>query len=196
MLGTRNALDRDLAYVSIVAPANGANSTIILSRTDGTLPQTNGGWQSAVADLSQYDGQTIQVTFTFRVTCPNPPDPEGWYVDDVAIVNSPPPPVISGTKYEDVNGDDADDPSKVGVADDKVLDSTNPDYIAGGVEVDLLDATGTIVQKVNTGADGKYAFAPVAPGTYTVQEVVPDGWTQTGPASSSVVVAPAEAPPS
>ena len=98
VLGTRNILDGDFAYVSVL-PKNGSPITI-LSRTAGTLPQTNGDWQGAVADLSRFDGQTIQLQFTFNMVYANPPDPEGWYVDDVAIVNSvvPPPATISGQK--------------------------------------------------------------------------------------------------
>ncbi len=108
VLGTRNILDGDFAYVSVL-PKNGSPITI-LSRTAGTLPQTNGDWQSAVADLSRFDGQTIQLQFTFNMVYANPPDPEGWYVDDVAIVNSvvPPPATISGRKFEDLNGSGTD----------------------------------------------------------------------------------------
>jgi len=85
---------------------------------------------------------------------------------------------IGGTKYEDVNGDDAQDATPVGIGDDTVLDTSNSHYVP--VEVKLFDTSGAVVQDTWTGPDGKYAFDPVGPGTYTVVEDVPTGWTQTG----------------
>ena len=171
VLGTRNILDGDFAYVSVL-PKNGSPITI-LSRTAGTLPQTNGDWQSAVADLSRFDGQTIQLQFTFNMVYANPPDPEGWYVDDVAIVNSvvPPPATISGRKFEDLNGSGTDLSSDPGLAGWTIY----VDYNNDGT-LDPGDPSAV------TTADGSYTIANIKSGTWTVREVPQSGWTNSFPA--------------
>jgi hypothetical protein len=53
----------------------------------------------------------------------------------------------------------------------------------GGVTINLHagdSADGEIVATTTTADDGTYTFENVAPGTYFVQEVVPDGYEQTG----------------
>ena len=52
-----------------------------------------------------------------------------------------------------------------------------------GVTVQLLNSTGTVVATRKVGSDGAYSFTNLAPGTYTVQEVVPSGYVQTAPGS-------------
>ncbi len=71
---------------------------------------------------------------------------------------------ISGTKYNDQTGDGI-------TADDTGL---------GGVTVNLyLNGNPTPVASTVTAADGSYSFSNLGPGTYTVQEEVPAGSTQT-----------------
>jgi hypothetical protein len=51
-----------------------------------------------------------------------------------------------------------------------------------GVTIRLVGTNGLgqpVSEVTTTGAGGEYAFTPLAPGTYTVSEVVPIGWTQT-----------------
>ena len=164
LLGTRDVVDGDLAYVSVL-PESGAPTTI-LSRTDGTLPQTNGLWQSAVADLSRFDGQTIQLQFTFKVTA-SPPDPEGWYVDDVAIVNSVATPSISTQASMTAGG-------VVGTAmlSDSVTVSGG-DNPTGVVTFTLTapDNSTTTIGTVNVNGDGTYPLSTTVlateVGTYT-----------------------------
>ncbi len=77
---------------------------------------------------------------------------------------------IHGSKWNDLNGNgkwDTGEPALSGVT--VYLDANN-----NGV----LDA-GEI--STTTAADGSYAFTGLAPGTYTVAEVVPAGWQQTYP---------------
>ena len=175
MLGTRDALNEDVAFVSVVDPASGANSTVILSRTQGTLPQTNGGWQSAVADLSQYDGHTIQLTFTFSIVCPNPPDPEGWYVDDVAIVNSAAPASIQQSrKFNDLNASGTESNSDPGLPNWTIYVDYNNDS-----KLDPGDPSAV------TAADGSYTITGIKPGTWTVREVPQTGWSNSYPAAGS-----------
>jgi hypothetical protein len=73
-----------------------------------------------------------------------------------------PPPAfgsLSGTVFQDNNGDHLIDPSDLGYE---------------GVEVDLLDANGALVTSTLAAADGTYSFAGLAAGTYQVEMVVPD----------------------
>ena len=48
-----------------------------------------------------------------------------------------------------------------------------------GIEIDLLDATGTLVATTKTAADGSYRFDQPGLGTYTVKEVLPQGTSPT-----------------
>ena len=80
-----------------------------------------------------------------------------------------PVPTISGTKYEDVNGDGQRNPGEPGL---------------GGVVIKLA-VDGRPVAETTTDGAGNYAFAldanvnpAVLPGTYTMTEVVPGGWVQ------------------
>ncbi len=71
---------------------------------------------------------------------------------------------ISGTKYEDCTGNGID----------------SGDSGLGGVTIQLFKNGGsTPVATTVTASNGSYQFANLGPGTYTVQEVVPSGWTQT-----------------
>ena len=72
---------------------------------------------------------------------------------------------ISGTKYNDITGNSFS-------GDDTGL---------GGVTINLyLNGGSTPVASTVTAADGSYSFSNLGPGSYTVQEVVPAGSTQTG----------------
>ncbi|MDD4650980.1 MAG: SdrD B-like domain-containing protein [Methanothrix sp.] len=74
---------------------------------------------------------------------------------------------ISGTKFEDKNGNGAKDSGEPGME---------------GWTIRLMKA-GTEVAKTVTVADGTYSFTGIAPGSYTVEEVALPGWTQSYPTS-------------
>src|SRR5262249_37453715 len=85
---------------------------------------------------------------------------------------------ITGKKYLDLTGN--------GITyDDKPL---------GGVTINLYQGTSTngpLLSSATTGSDGAYHFNNLAPGTYFVQEVVPNGSVQTtGKAGYVVTVGP------
>jgi hypothetical protein len=65
---------------------------------------------------------------------------------------------LSGTVFQDANGDHAIDPS---------------DFRFEGVEVDLRDANGVFITSVFTDANGTYSFGNLAAGSYQL-EIVPD----------------------
>ncbi len=71
---------------------------------------------------------------------------------------------ISGTVFNDVNGDGALDNGEAGIA---------------GATVNLVRGTTTLT--TTTSASGTYTFTGVGPGTYTLSEVLPSGYVQTAP---------------
>ena len=81
---------------------------------------------------------------------------------------------ISGTKYNDITGNSF-------TADDTGL---------GGVTINLYKNGGiTPVATTVTAANGSYSFTNLGPGTYSVQEVVPAGSTQTGGNAGYTIIA-------
>ncbi|MBI5214348.1 MAG: carboxypeptidase regulatory-like domain-containing protein [Ignavibacteriae bacterium] len=81
------------------------------------------------------------------------------------------PASISGKKYEDIAGDSV----------------TASDPTLNGWVIELYNGE-TLVAKDTTSGDGDYMFSNLAPGTYTVSEVLQSGWIQTIPASGSYAV--------
>lgn len=80
---------------------------------------------------------------------------------------------ISGTKYEDYDGDGVRDAGETGLAGWTIyLDANNNSTFDTG-------ETSTV-----TGADGSYSFLDLNPGAYTVREVPLAGWVQTAPGAS------------
>jgi ELWxxDGT repeat protein len=76
---------------------------------------------------------------------------------------------ISGSKWDDRNGDGVRDPGESGLA---------------GVTINLdLGGEGGIDATTKTDQSGNYTFNNIPAGTYTVSEVVPAGWQQTSPAA-------------
>jgi hypothetical protein len=72
---------------------------------------------------------------------------------------------ISGTTYQDISGD--------GTYTDV---SRMP-----GVTIDLTrTGSSTVLQKLTTDASGNFSFTGLAPGNYTVQQVLPSGYIPTG----------------
>jgi protocatechuate 3,4-dioxygenase beta subunit len=89
----------------------------------------------------------------------------GQSVTDVLFGNQLANGTITGTKFEDVNGNGARDPGEAGLA---------------GVTIVLLNPANISSQTI-TDASGNFSFANLPPGTYVLSEVVPDGFHQTVP---------------
>ncbi len=70
---------------------------------------------------------------------------------------------ISGHVQADPNGDCETDPNPINLE---------------GVTIQLLDSSGTVIDTTMTNADGNYLFIGLAPGTYGIHEVQPDGYFQ------------------
>ena len=77
---------------------------------------------------------------------------------------------ISGTKYNDLNGNG-------------IKEITEPPV--PGVVVTLYYQNGTLFGTQTTNANGRYVFYPVPLGSYVLNETVPSGWKQTQPASGN-----------
>ncbi|QDV70329.1 Serine-aspartate repeat-containing protein F precursor [Rosistilla carotiformis] len=172
LLDTRPELDADFVSVSILVDGV---ATQILSRQDGSLPETTvNQWLSATHDISQFNGQEIQIKFLFDTGEIPRIDPEGWYVDDIEIINTP-PPAISGYKWNDLNADGIWDDDESGLNGWQIyLDANgNGQYDAGTERLFETRNDGTL--------DGAYWFDDLDPGTYIVREIVPEGWKQSFP---------------
>jgi hypothetical protein len=79
---------------------------------------------------------------------------------------------LSGVVFNDLNSDSTRDPGDPGLAGWTVfLDLNGDGQLDPGDPVALTDAS------------GGYSFSGLAPGPYTVCEVVPAGWTQSAPAA-------------
>ncbi len=70
---------------------------------------------------------------------------------------------VSGTVFNDPNGNGTQDPGELGI---------------GGVTVQLKSGS-TVVASTTTAGDGSYTFTSVTPGSYTVQETDPSGYVST-----------------
>ncbi|MCP4105010.1 MAG: Cna B-type domain-containing protein [Desulfobacteraceae bacterium] len=81
--------------------------------------------------------------------------------------------VVSGTVYNDINGNGTRDTDEDGI---------------GGVTVELTDSEGNVVETTTTLEDGSYSFADNPEGTYTVKETDPQDFNSTTPNSVSVNV--------
>ncbi|NLY02132.1 MAG: hypothetical protein GXY83_39110 [Rhodopirellula sp.] len=191
LLDTRDNFDRDFVEVYVVEVDSGAR-TRIFSRAEGTLPETGNQWLTAISNsnLTPFAGETIRLEFVFNTGDPPQVDPEGWYVDDIMIVNCCEP--ISGYKWNDLDGDGIWDPNgRDGVAntaDDELglanweiraYADTNADGILQQAEYDAGPAPGG---SGITDDDGRYGLK-LSSGDYVIVEVLQEGWHQSYPHS-------------
>ncbi|MGD9100577.1 MAG: SdrD B-like domain-containing protein, partial [Anaerolineae bacterium] len=88
--------------------------------------------------------------------------------------------IVSGTVFNDHNGNGVQDPGEDGF---------------GGVIVELIDSSGTVVIIITTttASDGSYIFTNVPPGDYTVRETDPPGFVSTTSNDVPISLAPGEA---
>ena len=103
-------------------------------------------------------------TFTQTVTA-------GQTVTNLVFGNRAAVGVVSGTKFNDLNGNGVRDSGEPGLA---------------GVTIRLTDPAG-VVRTTTTDASGAFSFADVAPGNYVLSEVVPGGFVQTAPAAPGTI---------
>jgi hypothetical protein len=64
------------------------------------------------------------------------------------------------------------------------LDSSTSEPLSGWT-VELLDSRNDVIATTETGSDGLYFFFNVLPGTYTIEQVLQDGWEQSTPSGGA-----------
>ena len=88
------------------------------------------------------------------------------------------PARISGSKFEDINGDGIKQPNEGPLA---------------GFLFDLIDpATGTVLQTVSSNAQGTFSFLSLPAGTYRVRERPQPGFTQTTANPPDIILGPTD----
>ena len=106
-------------------------------------------------------------------------------IDEVRVLTGtvPDPPVISGSKFHDIDGDGIwDEPEEPGL----------PGWTIDAYEDDgddLLEAGEGLIKSTTTGEDGSYSLT-VEAGDYIVCEVAQPGWEQTAPAGTACAEGP------
>ncbi|WP_148598180.1 SdrD B-like domain-containing protein [Aquisphaera giovannonii] len=124
-------------------------------------------WQSALtqAQIQALYGGGIPGTVV-QTTPTNP----GTYAVTISGTND----VVSGANFGEVQS-----ATIIGAVTGTPLDSTTSGPLSGWT-VELLNSDNQVVATTQTGSTGLYYFYGVMPGTYTIQEVTPNGWTQSG----------------
>jgi uncharacterized protein (DUF2141 family) len=88
---------------------------------------------------------------------------------------------ITGTKFNDTNGNGTQDTGEIGIPGVTIFLDTNNNGTPDTGET-----------QVTTGTDGSYSFPGLQTGTYNVREVVPTGFTATTPNPRSVPLDPGQ----
>lgn len=158
-----SADDTPLAGVTIQLFKNGGATPVAsaVTGTNGSYNFTNLGPGSYVVKELVPAGSTLTggPAAGYTISATSGMNSTGDNFDDYSIIT------ISGTKFDDLTGNGFS-------ADDTPL---------GGVTIDLFKSgVSGVFAHTTTAADGTYSFTNLAPGTYSVQEVVPSGWVQTG----------------
>lgn len=168
LLDTRPELTRDFVTVSI---DDGTTVTQVLSRADGTLPETMSDWITATVDLSAYAGKTVSVDFEFDSGDPVRVDPEGWYVDDVVIVHlDDPAPLTADLSVVKTADNDTPTVGEQVTFELLVANSASSNAIATGVTLtDVLPTGLTFVSA--SGMHTPQAPSPTDPITWTLPDI-------------------------
>lgn len=87
------------------------------------------------------------------------------------------PSAISGTKFNDANGNGVRDPGEAGLPGWQIT-----------INGSQTSFPGYLSSSVMTDAQGNYSFTGLWPGAYTIAEVMQPGWAQTAPPSGSYTV--------
>ncbi|MGH9443399.1 MAG: MSCRAMM family protein [Thermoanaerobaculia bacterium] len=158
-----------IANTAVTGP-DGTFSICGLTETSYTISQVvpTGYQQTAPAGSRQISRYLRVGDFTYLLDICNA-STTGLVFGDFPLPGS-----ISGTKFNDANGNGLLDPGEAGV---------------GGVTIQLLSAAGSsaILATTVTDGSGNFSFANLTPENYALGEVLPDGYRQTAPGGGGVV---------
>ncbi|WP_337867469.1 SdrD B-like domain-containing protein, partial [Meiothermus sp.] len=187
-----DSVPSSLTGVTWTCTASGSAACGSSSGTGNSISVTTGALPVNTAAANPTSGSyltfTVSGTASSAGSLPNtasisPPvgviDPSSGNNSSTATTQvTPPPPSISGTVYNDNNGNSS-------------LDVGEPRL--ANVQVELLNSGGTVIATQSTDAQGNYTFTGIAPGTYTVRVSttdpdLPPGSTLTTPNNLSVTV--------
>ena len=107
-----------------------------------------------------YQTEPVNPPGTYTVQAISSTNPSGLDFGNFQLVN------VTGEVYNDLNGNGNLDPGDPGLQ---------------GWTVNLLDPSGNTVATTTSDANGNYEFDNLFPGTFTVEEILQSGWTQTQP---------------
>ena len=133
VLLTEDAADLDEASVSISDDGGISFTTVATSAAIGQLPQSS-EWREFSLDISQYQGKTIQLRFTFDTKDGLFNNFEGWLVDDVYVA--------SDADWSDYYSFD--------VAAGQIIRAVATTTSGDLVRVDLEDSQGLVLQAGST----------------------------------------------
>ncbi|MCH2131462.1 MAG: serine hydrolase, partial [Pirellulaceae bacterium] len=146
----------------IVPEQPSLTASLVTDVTHGSLVFNSDGTFSYTHDGSEI----TQDSFTYQAH-------DGLLDSNIVTVtitvepDNPLPVTITGTKYNDLNGNGQRDQNEPGLP---------------GWTIQLSDANGQLAT-TSTDPDGNYSFTNLEPGTFTVSEQQQAGWVQTAPAS-------------
>ena len=129
------------------------------------------GYQDGPDVVGSAGGSTVGPDTISGIELPGGVDATGYAFTEVGQS-------ISGSVFVDLDGDGTLDPGEEPLA---------------GVTITLLDADGSVVAEVVTGADGTYFIDDLVAGSYTLVETQPAGYGSVTPNVVEVDIDPAEA---
>ena len=137
----------ELDSVDLLSPTTSEGGTV--SVNDNGTPDDP---TDDTIDYTPPPGFTGTDTFEYEI-CDDDPNPDCDTATVTVTIRDPSEGNIGDRVWEDSNGDGIQDPTETGI---------------NGVTVDLIDASGTVIDSQTTAGDGDYDFTGLAAGDYTV----------------------------